>query len=432
MNKVVITETEKFIKYTTDSSEYVVTNGYLTGNEIVVPLTANIPKESFALIPVYLVPSEEYFIENSEYADGGLWDSVQNYGNQKDYSYAFANWGACKMIIPKYPLTDIDKCMYALKDCSGLEDGRNLVFHITNENPNMLYVCANCGNMVYAPRFVFYNAPIIKNYMSMYAGCLNLKEVYVHWGDGSTDPIAERTSCQNMFFKCARLEDIYFTGVGSPMYLDLSYSKVLNYSTLLNLAETLAEIDSTEATKKNSVHEITLSPTTAALLRGEIARTTEDIITENIEDYSESTEIPDMGMSTQIIPYLDAMEYIVNLTFDLEIIPSAEQSTDQNFYVQLYRNFNEGAFFTTTPNALTQTVSISMMSEGFLGMDTIWLQKFEKEEIANGICACLVNFTAPCTIKVSNIEYTYHRNDGKITDKGWTIVEQDRADNIVM
>lgn len=432
MNKVIITETDNFIKYSTSNPDFAVSNGYLTGDEIVVPISSNLPKESFALIPKYLVPSEEYFAENSEYADGGLWDSVQNYGNQKDYSYACANWGASKMIIPKYPLTDIDKCMYALKDCSGLEDGRNLVFHITNENPNMLYVCANCGNMVYAPRFVFYNAPIIKNYMSMYAGCLNLKEVYVHWGDGSTDPIAERTSCQNMFFKCARLEDMYFTGVGSPMYLDLSYSKYIKYSALLSLGKSLAVIDSTEAARKNSVHEITLSATTAAMLRGEIAVTEDDITVENIEDYSESTEIPDMGMSRQIIPYLDSMEYMTNISFEIEIIPEVEQSTDQNFCVQLYRNFNEGVFFTTTPNTLIQRVSISMMSEGFLGDKTIWWKRFEDYEIASGIRACLVNFTAPCTIKIHNLRYTYCRNDGVITSKGWNIVEQERADNIVM
>lgn len=432
MNNVIITETDKFIKYSTSNPDFVVSNGYLIGDEIVVPTTLNLPKESFALIPTYLIPSDEYFAENSEYAENGMWDSVQNYGNLKDYSYAFANWGACKVIIPKYPLTDIDKCMYALKDCTGLEDGRNLVFHITNENPNMLYVCANCNKMVYAPRFVFYNAPIIRNYMSMYAGCLNLKEVYVHWGYGGTDPIAERNSCQNMFFKCARLEDIHFTGVGSPIHLDLSYSKYIKYSTLLNLAETLANIDTTVASEKNSVHEIMLNPATAAMLRGEIEVTAEDIVTENIEDHSESTEIPDMGMSTQIIPYLDSMEHMTNISFDIEIIPEVEQSTDQNFYVQLYRNFDEGAFFTTTPNTLNQTVSFSMMSEGFLGDDNVWIGLFRKEDILSGIRACLINFTSPCTIKIHNLRYTYHRNDSEITDKGWTIVEQERADNIVM
>lgn len=419
MNKVIVTETDKFIKYSTSNPDFVVSNGYLTGEEIIVPLTANIPKESFALIPVDLVPTSAYFATNSEYAEGGIWDSVQNYGDQDDYSYAFANWSASKRIIPKYVIKDVDKCMYALKDCKGLVDARNLVFHIKNDDPNMIYVCANCINMVYAPRFVFYNAPIVRNYMSMYAGCLNLSKVAIYWGDGSTDPIAERTACQNTFFKCHRLQEIEFQGTGSPIHLDLSYCKELKYSSLLSLGESLATLNMDEVVSKNSEHKVTIDPTVCAVFRGELHTGEEDITVENVPCNAENTEIPDYSTGTQIIPYLDSMERIKELIFDLEIIPQSPQSDSQNFYVNIEKKFGDENAVITTPNALSQRVTMSMTG-------------CSKEELAEGIKLNLVNFNADCSVKVTNIHYLYENGEHTITDKGWSLEEVERADVIIM
>lgn len=416
MTNIVVSQQDKFIKYASDDNNFVLFNGYLAGNQIVVPVNSNIPKDSFILIPKDLLPSYSYFTANSDYADGGIWDIVQKRGELKDYSYAFSNWEVDSVIIPKYPLRDIANCMYALKDCS-LTDGRTLVFHITNENPSMMYVCSNCGKMVYAPKFVFYNAPIVRNYMSMYAGCLKMKEASVYWGDGSTDPIAERTSCQNMFFKCDMLEEVQFTGKGSPLHLDLSYSNVLKYSTLLSLADSLMNIDVTEAASKNSVHEIVISSDTWVMLTGKGATGVDDYDIMGIEDFSESTEQPSMYSSTEIIPYMDSMEYMTNITFELEIMPRLEQSTNQNFYVKLYRNFEEGAFYSTTPNSLVQVVSFSMMTKN----GTVWEKFFDKGDLSTGIRLSLINFTCPCDIKIRNLRYTYCDNTKLFTSKGWNI-----------
>lgn len=271
-----ILKKENFTEYLSDIEGFVVYDGSVSGNRIIVPNSLNLPDSCFSLIPKNLVPTKNYFNSHSEYDKGAIWDSVQNYGNQTDYSYAFSNWGASERIIPKYPLLNVDKCMYALKDCTGIVDARNLVFHITNEAPNMIYVCANCTSMVYAPRFIFYNANIVRNYTGLYTSCTQLKEAEVYWGDGTTDPIQQRNMCQNMFFNCKSLINVDFGGdkTGSPQYLDLSYAEYISYASIKSLAKSLQVIDNTEASQKGSVHEITLSETTKNLYSGTTTKLT--------------------------------------------------------------------------------------------------------------------------------------------------------------
>lgn len=187
-----------------------------------------------------------------------FWQDFQNKGARTDYSYAFANWNATT-INPIYGMNNVDKCMYALMNCSELLDGRTLTFNITSSNPNMMYVCANCSKMVHGPQFIF-TAPVIRTYTSMYASCVALKSATVYWGDGSADPIATRNSCQNMFFKCKSLESIDFGAekTGSPIYLDLSYSSAITADTMLSLARSLKDVSS--ATSGN--YDITISTQT--------------------------------------------------------------------------------------------------------------------------------------------------------------------------
>ena len=189
-----------------------------------------------------------------------FWADFQDSGKREDYSYAFANWNA-ESIVPIYGLNKVDKCMYALMNCRSLKDARSITFNITNENPNMMYVCVNCNSMTNAPQFVFAAGPtIVRTYTSLYASCYKLQTATVYWGDGTADPIGDRNSCQNMFFRCYELRDIDFgnENTGSPIYLDLSYTEVLSLQSIESLYRSLQDVSKAES----GVYEITLSNVT--------------------------------------------------------------------------------------------------------------------------------------------------------------------------
>lgn len=424
-----IIETEKFIKYIAVEDGCVVYDGTFSGNEIVVPKSLDTPKESFVEVPAELIPDEDYFNQHSEYDDDNIWDSIQNYGNQTDYSYAFSNWSANKQIIPKYPLRNVDKCMYALKDCTGIVDARNLIFHITNENPNMLYVCTNCSSMVYAPRFVFYNAPVVRNYMSMYSGCLRLEKVSVYWGDGTADPIVERTGCQNMFFKCWDLKDVEFIGeeVGSPLYLDLSYTEKLNYSSMLSLAKSLKTIDATEATTKNSVHEITVSEVTQKLFSGESVVPLDDIEVSGIAPTNGDTTYED---ATVVLPSIDSSKYLSAISIDYEIVPETTMS-ETNFYAAFHTPLGviKGA-----ENSLTGSLSLSIV-DGVPTVNTTALSELpvvnysditSPSEDVKGVSVYVVNTDVLCSVKVT-VSYKYSSSLSDFTSKNWTLKTEVRS-----
>lgn len=195
-----------------------------------------------------------------------LWDNLQQNGDRTDYSYAFCN-SAYKCLNPQHPIF-AENVMYAFMSCSNLEDVSNILINITAEKPNMMYVCANCNSMTKAPIFNFLNAPIIKTYTSMYAGCYSLISASVYWGDGSQNAVTQRNACQNMFFKCWSLKDIDFgkEETGSPTGLDLSYSKDLTVESVQSLLSSLKTIPTGSAGK----YVITLATDTVAKLTTEI------------------------------------------------------------------------------------------------------------------------------------------------------------------
>lgn len=421
-----ITETDKFIKFISTDPDCFVYNGFLWGEEIVVPHTANLPKESFILLPKNLIPDDEYFASNSEYAEGGMWDNIQERGELKDCSYIFANWSDCKRIIPKYPFSNVDMCMYALKDCKGLVDARNLVFHIKNTDPKMLYVCANCSNMVYAPRFVFYNAKVVRDYMSMYAGCMYLTHASIYWGDGSQDPIAERSACQNTFFKCYNLKNLEFLGKGSPVYLDLSYCKDLSFESLVSLGNSLMPIDTELAEEQGSKHEITLNPHTHKLLKGEVSAMLEN--PESVTFLNEKVSgVPNNSTATTIIPYFKGMEDIKTIAFDITF-NSVSGTNPNGIYAEIYVGNSEAPSFVTTPNlSFMPNVTLSLIPDG---SNTPVLSKSDLEK---GISINIINGnTELYTVEIANLKVYYPSRADIFTNKGWTIKELERTEDIIM
>lgn len=229
------------------------------------------PADTANITTAVQVADEEYtqianISEESQTAPE-FWAALQDNGNRTDYSYAFANWSS-SVIAPLFPLNNIDKCMYALMNCTKLEDARSITFNITNNSPNMMYVCANCTSMTNAPQFIYNNVPIVKTYTSMYASCAALKTVQVYWGDGTADPVTQRNSCQNMFFKCSNLTDINFGAnkTGSPIYLDLSYSNKITLATMKSLANSLQDVS--KAASGN--YDITINSATLTLLTDDV------------------------------------------------------------------------------------------------------------------------------------------------------------------
>ena len=170
------------------------------------------------------------------------WNNIQQNGERFDYSYAFCNSGYA-VLKPIHPIKATN-VMYMFMGCNVLENASNILIHITSEKPNMMYVCANCNSMKKPPLFNFLNVPIVKTYISMYAGCYSLECASVYWGDGTADPVTERSSCQNMFFKCWKVKDLDFgkENTGSPTNLDLSYCKDLTSDSVDSLQKSLLTI----------------------------------------------------------------------------------------------------------------------------------------------------------------------------------------------
>lgn len=227
------------------------------------------------LAPEWALISDEKLSNIDTNLDDGLdpiyWENIQQNGERTDYSYAFCNSGySC--LKPQFPIV-ANNVMYMFMGCTELENAENVLITITSKKPNMMYVCVNCTKMIKAPIFNFSNAPIIKTYTSMYAGCQSLTDLSVYWGDGSTDPITQRNACQNTFFKCYKLKNVDFGAeeTGSPLYLDLSYSTEITIDSIRSLFSSLQTVNPEEATAQNSKHEIIFSTTTMNLIRAESA-----------------------------------------------------------------------------------------------------------------------------------------------------------------
>lgn len=170
------------------------------------------------------------------------WNNIQQNGERYDYSYAFCN-SSYERLSPPHPIKAAN-AMYMFMGCNFLENASNILIHITSENPNMMYVCANCNSMKKPPLFNFLKVPIVKTYTSMYASCYSLESARVYWGDGTSDPVTQRNACQNMFFKCWNLKEVDFgeENTGSPTKLDMSYCKDLSVESVQSLLASLQTI----------------------------------------------------------------------------------------------------------------------------------------------------------------------------------------------
>ena len=187
-------------------------------------------------------------------ANSEHWDIIQDDGERRDYSYAFANWRASK-ITPKH-IIKAEKIMYAFINCKQLTDCSDIIIEVISSAPQMMYVFTNCVKMIFPPT-INISAAIVKTYISMYAGCQSLESVKVYWGNGTSDPVTQRNSCQNMFFKCYSLKEIDFgaENTGSPLNLDLSYAADLSTASVSSLLNSLQTIPEGSSGK----HEITIA-----------------------------------------------------------------------------------------------------------------------------------------------------------------------------
>lgn len=240
----------------------ILTNGIVYGE--IIYLADGMTANDFHEIDKATFEELAAFIEADDF-DNTLYDAIQQYGERKDYSYAFCNSGY-EYIIPKHPIK-AENIMYMFMGCDKLKTAENVKIEVTAGNPQMMYVFSNCLQMKKAPRIII-KAPIVKTYIAMYAGCQSLESVNVYWGNGTSDPVTQRNSCQNMFFKCYKLKDIDFgtEETGSPLNLDLSYAAELTEQSIISLLNSLKPIPEGAAGK----YEITIATQTADRLSEEI------------------------------------------------------------------------------------------------------------------------------------------------------------------
>ena len=189
------------------------------------------------------------------------WDSVQNGGQRRDYSYAFAKWSGTA-IEPLYPIV-AEKLMYTFMDCVNAADLSNISITLTGENPNMMYAFANCLLLEELPEITYdETVKAVRVMTSLYANCKKLKTAKIYFGDGSVSPVEVRNNMQNAFYKCESMERIEFSGKGSPIGLDLSPCTKLAKDSLTSLSNALMDVSEAEA----GAYEIKLAEESYALL----------------------------------------------------------------------------------------------------------------------------------------------------------------------
>lgn len=189
-----------------------------------------------------------------------IWAGIQDCGKRTDYAYAFCR-NTLTTFNPPYGFDDITNVQYMFLQASELADLSHITINIISKNPNLMYMCCNCYKLKKPPVITF-TAPVVKTYTAMYANCINLEEANIYFGDGSQNPISIRNSMQNTFFKCENLENITFSGKGSPLYLDLSYCKALTYESLLSLKGALMDVSAAQA----GIYSIKVSEESYSLL----------------------------------------------------------------------------------------------------------------------------------------------------------------------
>jgi len=185
----------------------------------------------------------------------GDWDSVQANGYRRDYSYAFANT-AYKTLNPSYDII-CERCVYMFMNAQELISLANVNINVISSNPNMSYLCMGCINLINAPVMAFdYSAATsVRTWVSAFANCVSLESADIYLGTGQQNPVTVRNNMANCFFKCKNLKNLTFSGVGSPINLDLSYAADISVESLESLSNCLMDVSQAEA----GVYEIIIN-----------------------------------------------------------------------------------------------------------------------------------------------------------------------------
>ena len=189
------------------------------------------------------------------YTDAGNWDSVQANGYRRDYSYAFANT-AYKTLNPSYDII-CEKCVYMFMNAQEITSLSNIVINIISSNPNMSYLCMGCINLINAPvmEFDYSAATAVRTWVSAFANCVSLENVGIYLGTGQQNPVSVRNNMANCFFKCKKIKNLTFSGVGSPINLDLSYIEDISTESLESLSGCLMDVSGADS----GVYEIIIN-----------------------------------------------------------------------------------------------------------------------------------------------------------------------------
>lgn len=188
-------------------------------------------------------------------------DKIQNSGSRTDYSYAFAKWSGAE-IKPLYGIKT-DRLMYTFTDCVNLVDLSVANITLTGEYPNMMYTFANCLLLAKPPSIsADETVKAVRVMTSCFANCTKLKEAVVCFGSGEIDPVEIRSNMQNAFYKCEAMENVTFSGKGSPLSLDLSPCTKLEKQSLVSLKNALLNVSAAQAGN----YDIKLAEETLSLL----------------------------------------------------------------------------------------------------------------------------------------------------------------------
>lgn len=280
---MILTENENGTITITPSGGMLLTNGEIyfpSDTAIDVPAAFDISKiyEIFpANLPSNVIP------------DGmgqEFWDGFFKTG-RTDFSYGFVNSGA-SYIVPPMPI-NAKSISYMLMNCTNLIDASGITINLTADNPNCLSVCMGCALMEKPPviNFTGENAHVVRSYVCAFTNCMHLKSAVIWLGDGTQSASGERTDFANCFMNCDELQNLAFTGKGSPKNLDLSSCKKLTIESIQSLLAAIMDVSEETA----GTYEITISSATAALMPEELTTAFADKgWTLNVTETEETTE----------------------------------------------------------------------------------------------------------------------------------------------
>lgn len=169
-----------------------------------------------------------------------FWNSFFREG-RTDFSYAFVNRGDTSIVPPKVINASI--ASYMLMNCTGLIDGSTIRLNITNKKPNVLSLCMGCVKLTKPPDISFSEeAHVVRSYVCAFTNCVQLREAVIWLGDGTQSASGERNDMANCFLNCSELQNLTFTGQGSPKNLDLSSCSKLTYDSYVSLSTAVMDV----------------------------------------------------------------------------------------------------------------------------------------------------------------------------------------------